>query len=95
MPIKYKTKLTKVKITDLKKRLYDLLAECDMAGSDGEGKKFYIYHGIKVSKYANEYSVKTYEELTSGKERLIEITNLYMLHLLVESVPNEIEVISS
>jgi len=94
MPIKYKTNLKKVKINDLKKKMFDLLSECDMSGGDGTSK-FYVYHGVRVTKYADEYSVKTYEELTIGKERLIEINNLYILKLLVDSIPNEIEVTTS
>lgn len=94
MPIKYKTNLKKVKINDLKRKIFELLSECDMSGNDGNGR-FYVYHGVRVTKYADEYSVKTYEELTPGKERLIEVNNLFILKLLMDSIPNEIEVITS
>lgn len=94
MPIKYKTKLTKVKITDLKKKLFDLLSECDVSFHEGEesDKTSFIYHGVKVTKYADGYSVKMYQQ-TVAKERYVEIDNIYLIHLLCESVPNEIETI--
>ena len=94
MPIKYKTKLTKVKLTDLKKRLFDLLSECDISFKEGEEgeKTSFIYHGVKVTKYADRHSVKMLQQ-KAGEERYVEIDNIYLIHLLCESVPNEVEVI--
>jgi len=91
MAIKYKTNLKKIKISELKQKIYDLLSECDMPGNDGTAK-FYVYHGVRVTKYTEEYSVKIYHESSTGGQKLIEINNLYLLHLIAESIPNEIEI---
>jgi len=95
MSIKYKTNLKKVSAANLKKQLWEHLSQCDDPRIQGEesNQQFIIYHGIKCIKLPNDtYSVKIYEKLSGDRERSVELDNLYILHLLVSSVINEIEV---
>lgn len=98
MAIKYKTKLTKVSASSLKQQLWEHLSQCEsprVQGEEGE-QQFIIYHAIKVIKLASdEYKVKIYEKLSNDKERTVELDNLYLLHLLVKNVIEEIEVTTS
>ena len=85
MSIKYKTKLTKVKITDLKKQLFDLLAQSDVAMIE-QDKKSYIFHAVKVTKYSDGYSVKIYHQPANGKEQYVELNNIFLIQLLINSI---------
>lgn len=97
MPIKYKTKLIKTSANKLKQDLWELITQCDeprTTGQSGESQ-FVIYHAIKLVKTSDKISVKIYEKLSGEKERVAELDNLFILHLLVKSVIEEIEVTTS
>ena len=86
--IKYRNPLAKVTIKELKEQIFKKIAEYYPAFDDLK-TKFVIFHGIRISKVHDGYSIKVY--LTEGfHEKLVEIDNKYILKLLLDSIDTEL-----
>lgn len=86
--LKYKTNLAGVNLNAYKKQLYEALAEYETPIKESDGVFSIIYHAVKVIRYirSEDYCVKIY----TPKEKYVELTNVFLIKILIDSIKEEI-----